>query len=87
MTGQRAHEVDVGQLLENRPLGRFHFLTFALCFLILFVDGLDFGSANVGAPSILRAFGAEAGAMGAVFSAGYFGIFLGSVIFGILGDQ
>jgi AAHS family 4-hydroxybenzoate transporter-like MFS transporter len=80
-------EVDVGALLENRSLGRFHLVTFALCFLILFVDGLDFGSANVGAPEILRAFGAEPGAMGTVFSAGYFGIFLGSVLFGILGDR
>src|SRR5512145_901567 len=80
-------EIDVGALLENRPLGRFHVVTFALCFLILFVDGLDFGSANVGAPSILRAFGEEPGAMSTVFAAGYFGIFLGSVAFGILGDR
>ena len=87
MVDPRTHEVDVGALLENRPLGRFHFVTLALCFLILFVDGLDFGSANVGAPAILRAFGAEPGAMGAVFSWGYFGIFLGSVFFGMLGDR
>src|SRR6185436_5315606 len=87
MIDPRAHEIDVGALLENRPLGRFHFVTLALCFLILFVDGLDFGSANVGAPAILRAFGAEPGAMGAVFSWGYFGIFLGSVFFGMLGDR
>jgi AAHS family 4-hydroxybenzoate transporter-like MFS transporter len=80
-------EIDVGPLLENRPLGRFHVVTFALCFLILFVDGLDFGSANVGAPAILRAFGEEPGAMSTVFAAGYFGIFLGSVAFGILGDR
>ena len=80
-------EVDVGAVLENRPIGRFHVVTFALCFLILYVDGLDFGSANVGAPSILRAFGEEPGAMGRVFAAGYFGIFLGSVAFGILGDR
>ncbi len=61
--------------------------TFALCFLILFVDGLDFGAANVGAPAIVRAFDAERGAMGTVFSWGYFGIFIGSVVFGIVGDR
>src|SRR5215510_7816209 len=87
MADARTHEMDVGALLENRPLGRFHLVTFALCFLILFVDGLDFGSANVGAPTILRAFDAEPGAMSAVFSLGYFGIFLGSVGFGIAGDR
>jgi MFS transporter, AAHS family, 4-hydroxybenzoate transporter len=87
MENQRTREVDVGALLENRPLGRFHFITLALCFLILFVDGLDFGAANVGAPAILRAFDAERGAMGTVFSWGYFGIFIGSVVFGMAGDR
>ena len=87
MNTERAREVDVGRLLEDRRLGRFHVTTFALCFLILFVDGLDFGAANVGAPAILRAFGAERGAMGTVFSWGYFGIFIGSVVFGIVGDR
>src|SRR5215213_10653388 len=87
MTDRQKFEVDVGALLENRPLGRFHFVTLALCFLILFVDGLDFGAANVGAPAILRAFAAERGAMGSVFSWGYFGIFIGSVMFGIAGDR
>ncbi len=87
MSEQRPHEIDVGRLLEHRPLGRFHLVTFGLCFLILFVDGLDFGAANVGAPAILRAFGAERGAMGTVFSWGYFGIFIGSVVFGMVGDR
>src|SRR4030095_1857041 len=87
MDKPRAHEIDVGALLENRPLGRFHFVTLALCLLILFVDGLDFGSANVGAPTILRAFGAEPGAMSPVFAWGYTGIFIGSVVFGMVGDR
>jgi len=81
------HEIDVGELLESRKLGRFHAVAFALCFLILFVDGLDYSAANVGAPAILRAFNAEREAMGTVFGWGYFGIFIGSVVFGIVGDR
>ena len=66
--------------MESRKLGRFHAVAFALCFLILFVDGLDYSAANVGAPAILRAFNAERAAMGTiVFGWGYFGIFIGSV--------
>ena len=58
-----------------------------LCFLILFADGLDFSAANVAAPAILRAFHAEKSAMGFVFGWGYFGIFLGSLFFGWIGDR
>jgi AAHS family 4-hydroxybenzoate transporter-like MFS transporter len=83
----RAGEIDVGELLQNRPLGRFQIATFALCVLILFVDGLDYSAANVGAPAILRAFKAEPGAMSMVFGWGYFGFFLGSVLFGYVGDK
>src|ERR1700680_516161 len=80
-------EVDVGALLENRPLGRFQWLTLILGCLILFVDGLDFSAANVGAPAILRAFHAGKSAMGIVFSAGFVGILTGSLIFGYIGDR
>jgi AAHS family 4-hydroxybenzoate transporter-like MFS transporter len=80
-------DVDIGQALESRRVGAFQALTLGFGFLILFVDGLDYSAINVGAPSILRAFGAERSAMGAVFGWGYFGIFVGSVLFGIIGDR
>jgi AAHS family 4-hydroxybenzoate transporter-like MFS transporter len=83
----RPREVDVGELLENRPMGRFQWLTLILGCLILFVDGLDFSAANVGAPAILRAFNAEKSALGIVFSAGFVGILTGSLIFGYIGDS
>jgi len=87
MDGRATREIDVGELLENRRLGPFHILVFALSFLILYVDGLDYTAINVGAPAILRAFNAERAEMGTVFGWGYFGIFLGSVVFGIIGDR
>jgi AAHS family 4-hydroxybenzoate transporter-like MFS transporter len=87
MSEQRPHEIDVGRLLEDRPIGRFHLVTFGLCFLIFFVDGLDYYAANIGASSIVRDFGAEVGAMGPVFRWGFVGIFIGSLSFGIIGDR
>ncbi len=60
-------EVDVGAVLEESRLGRFHLLTVALCFLVVVVDGLDFGAGNVAAPAILKSFGAERSQMGLVF--------------------
>ena len=80
-------DIDVGELLENRRLGRFHAVTFALCFLILFVDGLDYSTVNVAAPAILRSFHTETAAMGIVFGSVFVGILIGSVIFGYIGDR
>ena len=80
-------EVDVGALLEERKLNRFHALTLGLCVLILFVDGLDFSASNVGAPSIIRGLGIERSEMSFIQSSGYFGIFVGSLLFGYLGDK
>ena len=80
-------EVDVGALLEERKLNRFHALTLGLCVLILFVDGLDFSASNVGAPSIIRGLGIERGEMSFIQSSGYFGIFVGSLLFGYVGDR
>jgi MFS transporter, AAHS family, 4-hydroxybenzoate transporter len=79
--------IDVAEILENGRLGAFQLLTLALGILILFVDGLHFSAANVGAPAILRAFHADKSAMGLVFGCGYFGILIGSLLFGYLGDK
>jgi AAHS family 4-hydroxybenzoate transporter-like MFS transporter len=87
MDGRRSSEIDVGELLQERPLGEFHIVTFGLCMLILFVDGLDYSAPIVAAPAILRDFKAETGAMGIVFSAVFVGILAGSVIFGYIGDR
>jgi MFS transporter, AAHS family, 4-hydroxybenzoate transporter len=86
-TMESLNEVDIAQVLENRRIGRFQLVTLALGVLALFVNGLDYSAANVGAPAILRAFHAERSAMGGVFGWSYFGIFLGSVLFGIIGDK
>jgi MFS transporter, AAHS family, 4-hydroxybenzoate transporter len=80
-------EIDVGALLEERKLNRFHALTLGLCVAILFVDGLDFSASNVGAPAIMRAFDVDRSTVSYVISSGYFGIFVGSVLFGYLGDR
>lgn len=84
---ERQGEVDVGELLQERRLGSMHVLVFGLCMAILFVDGLDYSTVNVAAPALLRAFNAERSQMGIVFSMGFAGILIGSVIFGVIGDK
>jgi AAHS family 4-hydroxybenzoate transporter-like MFS transporter len=84
---ERETELDVGELMQNRPLGRFQLATFALCVLTLFVNGLNFSSANVATPAILRTFDAQASAMSAVFGWSFVGFFVGSIVFGAIGDR
>jgi MFS transporter, AAHS family, 4-hydroxybenzoate transporter len=84
---QDEQRIEIAALVENQKLGSYQFLTLALCFLILFVDGLDYSAANVGAPAIIRAFHAEKSAMGLVFGWGNFGILCGSFLFGYIGDR
>jgi len=82
-----APAIDLGQILERRPIGRFQLVTLALGVLALFVNGLDYSAANVAAPAVLRAFHAAPGAMGAVFGWSFSGIFAGSILLGIVGDR
>ena len=83
----RPSTIDLGELLDSRKLGRFHILVAVLGFLVLMVDGLDLSAGMVGAPSILRAFGADRGAMGNVFGAGSVGALIGSLAFGFVADR
>jgi len=80
-------QIDLGEILERRPIGRFQLVTLALGVLALFVNGLDYSATNVAAPAVLRAFHAGRGAMGPVFGWSFFGIFLGSILLGIAGDR
>jgi len=80
------HVIEVSQLVETRPLNRFHILVVSLCILILYVDGIDFAAANVAAPQIVKALGLDGSAMGLIFGAGNFGILLGTLVFGYIGD-
>jgi MFS transporter, AAHS family, 4-hydroxybenzoate transporter len=84
---EQAAELDVGELLQERRPGAFQLATFGLCVLTLVINGLNYSAANVAAPSILRAFEAQATAMGAVFGWGFVGLLAGSIAFGAIGDR
>jgi len=82
-----AASVDIGELLAKQKFSRWHFAALTFCFVVLFIDGLDFNAINVGAPAILREWHIERSAMGLVFGAGNFGILVGTIIFGWIGDR
>ncbi len=78
--------IDVSELVDSGRFNRFHLRIILMAVLILWVDGTDFAAANVAAPDIIRALHTDRAAMGLVFGAGNFGILLGSLVFGYVGD-
>lgn len=86
-SGHMEEAIEITGFVENRRLSRLHFQVFLLCSLILFIDGLDYNAMNASAPAILRSFHAPRSALGFVFGWGNFGILLGSLLFGYIGDR
>jgi MFS family permease len=70
---KRETELDVGELFQNRPLGRFQLTTLVLCILTLFVGGLHYGSVM---PFTFDDLGW-----------GFASFLIGSVLFGAAGDR
>lgn len=79
--------IDIGELLAKQRFSRWHVATLAFAFFVMFIDGLDFNAINVAAPAILRDWHIERSAMGLVFGAGNFGILVGTIVFGWIGDR
>jgi MFS transporter, AAHS family, 4-hydroxybenzoate transporter len=82
-----AQIVDVGQILDEQKTGPGHIRIVALCFLMLFLDGIDnLGMAYV-APALSQAWHLGRGALGPVFTAGVTGVAIGALVTGPLADR
>jgi MFS transporter, AAHS family, 4-hydroxybenzoate transporter len=79
--------VNVTDLVENQKLGRFFWNVMTWCLLVSLGDGYDYTAMAFAAPAVIKAMHVERGAMGSVFGAGLFGIMLGSMVFGYIGDR
>jgi MFS transporter, AAHS family, 4-hydroxybenzoate transporter len=79
--------VDVGQILDEQKTGPAHIRIVALCFLMLFLDGIDnLGMAYV-APALSQAWHLGRGTLGPVFTAGVAGNAIGALLIGPLADR
>ncbi len=68
-------------------MGRLAIFVIALCFCMMITDGYDFGSLSVATPAILRDWHIQPKEMGAVFSVTFFGLLIGSLFYGWMGDR
>ncbi len=80
-------ETDQSPATPAAPLKLRDATTFVLCFLAALVEGFDLQSAGVAAPKFGPVYALDPAALGWVFSANTFGLFLGAAIGGGLSDR
>jgi AAHS family 4-hydroxybenzoate transporter-like MFS transporter len=78
--------VNVPELIDRHPIGRFQIAIVALCALVIFVDGFDNQVIGYVAPAIIKAWRLHPQQLAPIFSAGLFGTMLGALFLGPLAD-
>jgi len=79
--------IDVGELIETRPIGPAQWTVIGLCALVALLDGLDLQSIGLAAPAMAAQLHIAPQAFGAVFSAALAGLSLGALVLGPLADR
>jgi len=82
-----SRSVDVNEAIERQKIGPFQIGLGLVLLLTMFVDGFEAQAPGFAAPAIIRDFGIQRAAMTPVFVAGNFGLMLGAILLGILGDR
>src|ERR1700735_5783211 len=79
--------LDVGALIETRPIGRAQWTVIGLCAFVAMLDGLDLQSIGLAAPAMIAQLRIAPHIFGFVFSAALAGLALGAFLLGPLADR
>src|SRR3954467_1385984 len=79
--------VDVQAFLNENPFSKYQWLTFALCFFIVLLDGFDTAAIGYIAPSLITEWGVNRPALAPALSAALFGLAIGALSSGPLADK
>ncbi|MBT2748854.1 MULTISPECIES: MFS transporter [unclassified Lysobacter] len=82
-----APALDVQQFINERGISGVQWLTVALCFLIVFIDGYDTAAAGYIAPSLSRDWGVAAPMLKPMMSAALIGLAIGAIGVGPIADR
>lgn len=82
-----SERVDVNVFLDSQPIGIRQWIVFALCLVVLGVDGFDTTSIGFIAPALIDDWGIQRQDLGPVMMSGLFGVAVGCVIAGPLADR
>jgi MFS transporter, AAHS family, 4-hydroxybenzoate transporter len=80
-------EVNVSAVIDAGSLNRYQIGVFFLCGLFLIMDGFDVQSMGYVAPAIITDWKIEREALTPIFMSGLLGLFIGSMVFGMVGDR
>ncbi len=79
--------IDVSAVIERQRRNGLVLTVMMLSTAMMFLDGYDLHAMAFAAPAIICNWGIDKGSLGIVFSAGVFGILVGGLVFGYLGDR
>jgi MFS transporter, AAHS family, 4-hydroxybenzoate transporter len=79
--------LDINAAIEKRGLTRLGVFVLVLAFLMMMADGYDFGTLTTAANSILTEWKLSRTELGAVFSITFFGLLVGSLVYGWIADH
>src|ERR1700683_4424723 len=86
-TSAQTQPLTVGEIIEQRPLGRYQIWTVVLCGLVLVLDGFDAQTINFLAPSIADGTGIPIRTFGPIFSASLIGLMIAAMATGPIADR
>ena len=81
------NEINVSRLIDTSKLRPYHFWLTFWCLLAIMADGFDLLNASIAGPALIKEWNISRASLGPVFSASFFGFFLGAPFFGYLGDR
>ncbi|MCU1716815.1 MFS transporter [Pseudomonas sp. 5P_3.1_Bac2] len=79
--------LDVQAFINEQPLSRYQWRIVLLCFLIVFIDGLDTAAMGFIAPALSQDWGIDRASLGPVMSAALVGMIFGALGSGPLADK
>jgi MFS transporter, AAHS family, 4-hydroxybenzoate transporter len=82
-----AQVIDITATIERRGVGRLAIFVVVLGCMMMMSDGYDFTALSVATPAILRDWKIQPKDMGIVFSVTFFGLLVGSLFYGWMGDR
>lgn len=85
MSGKQ--RIDVQEFLDQHPFSPYQWLVFALCFVVVLLDGFDTAAIGYIAPSLIKDWGVARPALAPVLSAALFGLAAGALAAGPLADR
>ncbi len=80
------NSLDVQSFINQQPLSRYQWRVVLLCFLIVFLDGLDTAAMGFIAPALSQEWGIDRASLGPVMSAALIGMVFGALGSGPLAD-